>query len=197
MTRRQPRTTARAGRRSGPGHPWVQASIACSAAELGGWSFDRDPRHLIGPVVQLDDHDWLSTQDCFEDAGSLFANDIDVLLDSIPQAPLVVYKDPVRRAPRWMLREVFADFDGRCAYCLLDLDLAAPGWHERYASPDHIVAYELGGQTSPVNLAPACTSCQTRKWHRTRMKDGRLWAPGCRARWRGERLRVTQTCFLP
>uniref|UniRef100_A0A6M3LD53 Putative homing endonuclease n=1 Tax=viral metagenome TaxID=1070528 RepID=A0A6M3LD53_9ZZZZ len=44
------------------------------------------------------------------------------------------------------------DFGGKCAYC----GQPATGW-------DHIVPVAHGGQTTPGNVVPACSSCNSSK----------------------------------
>jgi hypothetical protein len=55
-------------------------------------------------------------------------------------------------------REVCSYYGDRCAYCLKPLD---------EPHMDHIDPLARGGQHIPLNVAPACPACNSRKWMRT------------------------------
>lgn len=62
-----------------------------------------------------------------------------------------------RRAPtRAMRTEIAAKTNGRCHVCSGPLDAA---WHA-----DHVVAHAGGGDDSPANFLPACSTCNGYRW---------------------------------
>ncbi|WP_225438868.1 HNH endonuclease [Candidatus Frankia nodulisporulans] len=63
-------------------------------------------------------------------------------------------KSAARRATR--RAEVFAAFDGKCAYCM-----TAPADHL-----DHVIPRAAGGKESRFNLVPACKPCGLSKGRR-------------------------------
>jgi 5-methylcytosine-specific restriction endonuclease McrA len=57
-------------------------------------------------------------------------------------------------------REALSElFDGECAYC----DAPATSW-------DHFIPVTMGGRTTPGNMLPACTPCNSKKKNRDPQK---------------------------
>lgn len=54
-------------------------------------------------------------------------------------------------------KTAFFEFDGRCAYC--GLNLLAGAKRFRFSTVDHVYPTALGGTNEPSNLVPACHEC--------------------------------------
>lgn len=63
-----------------------------------------------------------------------------------------VRKRNLNPIPGWYIEELFANFDGKCAYC-----------SKQANTIDHIIPVSKGGNSVPGNIVPACTHCNSSK----------------------------------